>query len=183
MLKFFPFNGTVYPYQALVCAKGIFGVKVALKDVWAFIISLLAVRSKIFSNTSANYHLLPHIDLRFKMFISQHRDAAAVDVWRSRHLPDGTLVPPSPCTSSEVYKIVVADVYGNEASELSGSRLFNFLEENIGFPPPHIAPPLTSLGIIDGITSSLQKVSHAPQKFSFHQCPGYLSQETSSGQT
>ena len=35
ILKLFPFNGTVYPYKSLVCAKEVFGIKPALKDVWA----------------------------------------------------------------------------------------------------------------------------------------------------
>jgi hypothetical protein len=40
-----PFNGGAYTYESLICAKALFGMKPALKDVWAFNISLLAVRS------------------------------------------------------------------------------------------------------------------------------------------
>jgi len=70
ILKFFPFNGTAYPYGALVCGKQIFSIKPALKDVWAFNVSLLAVRSDFFFNVSANYHTLPHVNLRNNMFRS-----------------------------------------------------------------------------------------------------------------
>lgn len=91
-----PFNGGAFSYSSLVCAKKIFFLKTTLKDIWAFNISLLAVRSPLFSQTSNNYHQLPTINTRFNMHISDHRDAAAVDFWRSRHLPDGTLVPPPP---------------------------------------------------------------------------------------
>ncbi len=39
--KIFPFNGGAYAYSTLVCAKSIFFVKPALRDVWAANISLL----------------------------------------------------------------------------------------------------------------------------------------------
>ena len=95
VLTLFPFNGTAYPYEALVCGKQIFCIKPALRDVWAFNVSLLAVRSPLFSVTTNNYHSLPIIKLQYgEMRISKHRDAAAVDFWRSRHFPDGTLIPP-----------------------------------------------------------------------------------------
>jgi hypothetical protein len=89
-----PFNGGAFTYSSLVCAKKLFSVKSPLKDVWAFNVSLLAVRSKFFSPTY-NYHQLPYVKTKNNMHISDHRDAAAVGFWRSRHLPDGTLVPPN----------------------------------------------------------------------------------------
>ena len=165
----FPLQRHGVPYKSLVCAKEVFGIRPALKDVWAFIVSLLAVRSEVFSNTSANYYSLVRPKLGHNMFISQHRDAAAFDFWGFRMLPDGTLVPPSPCTSSEVYKIIIAGVYREEAFSHSGDRLYNFVEENVGFSQSHIAPAPTGLGLIEGIASNLQKVSHAPQKLPFHQ--------------
>src|SRR4051812_27939930 len=90
--KIFPFNGGGFSYSSLVCARKIFSVKTALKDVWAFNVSLLAVRSPLFSDLAANYHELPHVNVLGSLFIRDHRDAAAVDFWRS----DGTLVPITP---------------------------------------------------------------------------------------
>ena len=46
--SFFPFRGRAYSYESLVCSQQIFSVKPALKDVWAFNVSLLAVRSPLF---------------------------------------------------------------------------------------------------------------------------------------
>ena len=166
ILTLFPFNGTAYPYEALVCGKQIFAVKPALKDVWAFNVSLLAVRSKYFSNTSAKYQDLPCIDLKNSMLIKHHRDAAAVDFWRSRHLPDGTLVPPSPPTSSEAYKILVEDVYLDGAVTHCNGKLGRFLQKSFGPSPPpspHSQPSQTST-LFSEVSSSLQKLSHAPQK-------------------
>ena len=83
--KVFPFNGGAYTYTSLVCAKQVFRISPALKDVWAFNLSLLAVRSPFFADLSANYHHLPDLRLkaRHSLFIRDHRDAAAVDFWRS----------------------------------------------------------------------------------------------------
>jgi hypothetical protein len=67
-----PFNGGAFTYSSLVCAKKIFSVKPSLKDVWAFNISLLAVRSKFFSPT-INYHQLPTIKVKHNMHITDHR--------------------------------------------------------------------------------------------------------------
>ena len=107
--RFFPFNGGAYTTDSLVCAKSLFGIKPPLKDVWAFNISLLAVRSKrFFHDCALSYNELPYISVVGNMFINDHRDCAAVDFWKFRHLPDGQLVPPS---SSEVYKILVENVY------------------------------------------------------------------------
>ena len=166
ILRLFPFNGTAYPYEALVCGKHIFAVKPALKDLWAFNVSLLAVRSPIFSNVSANYFSLPTIDFRANMLISEHRDAAAVDFWRSRHTEDGTLVPLARPTSSEAYKVLVIDVYLAKATAHCNRKLGKFLTDNFS---PEFASSLPLGGIFKGITSSLYKVSHAPQKLLFHQ--------------
>ena len=48
--KVFPFNGGAYTHTSLVCAKQLFRVRPALKDVWAFNTSLLAVRSPFFTD-------------------------------------------------------------------------------------------------------------------------------------
>ena len=129
--KIFPFNGGAFSYSSLVCANKIFSVKPGLKDVWAFNVSLLAVRSPLFTSLSTNYNDLPSINLKYNLFIKDHRDAAAVDFWRSRHLPDGTLVPPSPPTSSEVYKILVNDVYLEEAVNHCSKKI-----HGLSSPPP-----------------------------------------------
>ena len=47
ILTLFPFNGTAYPYESLVCGRQIFSIKPALKDIYAFNIALLAVRSRL----------------------------------------------------------------------------------------------------------------------------------------
>ena len=98
--RFFPFNGGAYFIDDLVCAKQLYGLKPPLKDVWAFNISLLAVRSERFSlNCTLNYNDLPKIDIVHNMFIKDHRDCAAVDFWMFSHEEDGTLVPPFPPSS------------------------------------------------------------------------------------
>jgi hypothetical protein len=159
VLKVFPFNGTAYPYEALVCGKQIFSIKPPLKDVWAFNVSLLAVRSRLFTNTSGNYHTLPYIKLaKNNMFIKDHRDAAAVDFWRSRHLPDGRLLPPSPPTSSEVYKVLVEDVYLEDALSHCNNKLQNFLGNSTG-PPPPLPSPFPS------IATTLRKFPGVSRKF------------------
>ena len=94
-----PFHGGAYTYESLVCAGLMFGAKPFLKDTWAFTNSLLASRSALISS-EANYNDLPYVDLSFTKLISRHRDAAAVDFWRSRHLPDGTLLSLSSTASS-----------------------------------------------------------------------------------
>ena len=168
ILSLFPFNGTAYPYEALVCGKQIFSIKPALKDVWAFNISLLAVRTKLFKCTTVNYFDLPHVDFRSNMRISLHRDSAAVDLFRSRHLPDGTIVPLSPPTSAEAYKVIVEDVYLEDAVKHCNKKLSNFLSVNFAAAPslPSIISPTASL--FDSISSNLRKVAHAPQRLLFH---------------
>ena len=49
-----PYNGGAYTYESLVCRGVLYGVKPSLRDPWAFVISLLAVRSPLALST-ANY--------------------------------------------------------------------------------------------------------------------------------
>jgi hypothetical protein len=158
-----PFNGGAYTYTSLVCAKKLFSIKPALKDIWAFNLSLLAVRSRFFSPTH-NYHRLPHIKIKNNMHISDHRDAAAVDFWRSRNLPDGTLVPLAVPTSTEVYKVLIDDVYLEEAAfEVSG-KVSRFLSLH----SPSL-PPTIPLVLLKSISDKLALFSHVPQFFlGFH---------------
>ena len=43
--QYFPFHGTAFFTDVLTCSKQFYGVKPGLRDLWAFNISLLAVRS------------------------------------------------------------------------------------------------------------------------------------------
>ena len=104
-----PFNGGAFTYNSLICSNAVFGLKPTLKDVWAFTSSLLAARSPLIS-TNTNYNLLPSINLTFTKLITRHRDAAAVDFWRGRHMPDGTLLPLSSPSSSCIYKAILFDL-------------------------------------------------------------------------
>ena len=110
----------------LVCAKKLFSIKPALKDVWAFNLSLLAVRSRFFLD-SLNYHAFPKLHMKNNMLITDHRDAACIDFWRGHHLSDGTLVPLPKPTSPEVYKSIIEDVYLNEAAEKVSLKISGFL--------------------------------------------------------
>ena len=134
--RFFPFNGGAYFMDELVCARQLYGVKPPLKDVWAFNISLLAVRSKFFPDCAIKYSDLPLIDVRYNMSIKDHRDCAAVDFWMFSHEEDGTLVPPSPPTSSQVYKILVKGVYEGKATARLGKKVHDFVKEKQPNPPP-----------------------------------------------
>ena len=42
-----PFNGGAYTYETLICANLVYGLKPALKDIWCFTTSLLAVRPRL----------------------------------------------------------------------------------------------------------------------------------------
>jgi len=137
-----PFNGGAFTYDSLVCAKKIFSLKLPLKDVWAFNISLLAVRSPLFKNPTQNYFSLPTIGTNFNMHITEHRDAAAVDFWRSRHLPDGRLVPLSVPSSTEVYKVLVDDVYLDDSTDQVSKKISNYLQVyQPGLPATPPQPP------------------------------------------
>lgn len=150
-----PFNGGAYSYFSLICADYLYGVKPALKDVWAFNISLLAARSSLF-HTTPNYHDLPYIKTKFNLHISSHRDAAAIDLWRSRHLPDGTLLPVVPPTSSNAYKVIVGDVYLQEAALALGNKVSSFLFRNPSplFPTPFTDPSSLSSSLASSLSSA-----------------------------
>ena len=109
--RYFPYNGGAYFADELVCSKFFYGVKPPLKDVWAFNISLLAVRSKFFPDCGILYKDLPLINIVGNMFITDHQDCAAVDFWMFSHSEEGRLIPPTPPTSSEVYKVLVEGVF------------------------------------------------------------------------
>jgi len=153
-----PFNGGAFTYDSLVCAKKIFSLKLPLKDVWAFNISLLAVRSPLFKNPTQNYFSLPTIRTNYNMHIVDHRDAAAVDFWRSRHLPDGRLVPLSAPSSTEVYKILVDDVYLDDSADQVSKKISNYLQ--VYQPGLPATPPLD---LLTTLTKNLSLVSQAPQ--------------------
>ena len=95
-----PFNGGAYPYEALVCGGLQLGLKPALKDVWAFGLSLLAVRSPQFPMNGVTPRF---VDIRSSMSIVQHRNSAAYDLWC--YLPDQRKST-SP-SSAKVYTIFV----------------------------------------------------------------------------
>ena len=155
-----PFNGGAYTYESLICAKAIFAMKPALKDVWAFNISLLAVRSPLIES-KLNYNDLPTIDLTFTKIIMRHRDAAAVDFWRSRHLPDGTLVPIPALTSAAVYNIVILDVYHDKAARHCAAKLHKAAAPS--------SPALPSPdALISSITSNLTSTRLPPFLITHH---------------
>ena len=135
--RYFPFNGGAYFADELVCAKHFYGVKPGLKDVWAFNVSLLTVRStRFFPDCETKYDDLPTINVYGNMFISDHRDCAAIDFWMFSHQEDGTLVPPSPPTSAEVYKVLVKGVYVENATKRLGKKIHTFIVSKQPTPPP-----------------------------------------------
>ena len=153
-----PFNSGGFTYESLVCASHMFNMKPSLKDVWCFVISLLAVRSPLISPTN-NYFNLPSINLTFTKLISRHRNAAAVDFWRSSHSEDGTLLPPKSLSSSSVYNILVGDVYLDDSVIHGNEKISRYLLTS-GFTPT--SPPLSS------ITPNLISVKNVPFYFLFH---------------
>src|ERR1700759_45180 len=98
----------------------------------AFNLSLLAVRSPLIHTVAFNS--LPLIHVKHSRFISDHRDAAAVDFWNGRHLPDGTLTPLARTSSPAVYKAIVYDNFHDKAFAHSAQKIAHFLN-----PPP--SPP------------------------------------------
>ena len=137
-----------YTYESLVCRRVLYGVKPSLRDPWAFVISLLAVRSPLALST-ANYRDLPDVGIKYTRLIRRHRDAASVDLWRGRHLPDGSLVPLSPVSSSTAYKSIIRDTYLDEVMTHSGIKFHDFLTKN-----SHVAPPPPS-EVITTVSQSL----------------------------
>ena len=67
------------------------------------------------------HNSLPHVRVKHSRFISDHRDAAAIDFWLGPHLPDGTLTPLSSVTSPAVYKAIVFDTFHDKAFSHSAS--------------------------------------------------------------
>jgi hypothetical protein len=147
-LLIIPFHGGAFSYDSLVCSNLMFGSRPFLKDVWTYNISLLASRSCLIE-TDSNYNNLPYVDLSSTKLINHHRDAAAVDFWRSRHLPDGTLVPPPKTSSSAIYNIILADVFLSKAS----AHLANKVSAFAGMPRT-IAPSTTLASISSSLLSS-----------------------------
>jgi len=159
------YNGSGFTYESIVCANILYKISPALKDVWAYNISLLAVRSPLILSTS-NYFSLPSINVRNTKLISHHRDAAAVDFWRSRHLPDGKLLPLSKCKSPDVYKIVITDVYLDRVLEHYGAKYRKFIMS------PSI-PNLSPSDVIQSISDNLCSIK-APSYLRYQSCFGML---------
>jgi ribonuclease HI len=91
--------------------------------------------------------------------ISKHRDAAAIDFWRSRHSLDGTLIPPPKLCSSSVYKIFIHDEYYEKAIMHCGEKILNYFSPS----SPNISPPL----LFASISSNLSSIS-SPSYMLFH---------------
>lgn len=156
-----PFNGGAYSYETLVCSHSLFSLNPALKDVWAYNVSLLAVRSP-FISADCNYNDLPAIKLKLTRRICLHRDAAAIDFWRGRHLADGTLTPLPSRSSTLVYQSIIEDVYFEEASQHCANKLTNFLTRY------QRAPSLLPDDLISNVSSNLALAKKLPQRILFH---------------
>lgn len=155
-----PFNGGAYSYDSLISLHAFFSIKPPLKDLWCFNVSLLAARSPII-NSKENYNDLPYISVIRSKFISDHRDAAAIDFWRDRHLPDGTLIPLPHTSSAHIYQAIVNDVFLPLCAMHCSEKIFVFISRNVSPPPP----PDCAFSI----ASSLAHASHtAPASFLFH---------------
>ena len=128
-----PFHGSAFTYEALVCAGFFFEIKPALKDVWAFNLSLLAARSPLLSST-CNYFSLPRGNCRTSKLIMAHRDAAAVDFWRGRHAADGTLLPLAKPSSPNIYKCFIEDIYTDQVVSHYGNKFFSFRSASHSVP-------------------------------------------------
>ena len=135
-----PYNGRAFTYETLICSSLLMAAKPALKDLWAFNISLLAVRSTLY-DASLNYNTLPTINLKYNMHINDHRNAAAVDFWRGRHEASGRLIPVCPSGSPEVYKSIISDVYCEDASIHLNSKILSFIHDQTDSTntPPELA--------------------------------------------
>lgn len=153
-----PFNGGGFTYESLVCAGHMYNLKPALKDIWCFVISLLAVRSPLITS-SLNYSQLPSINLRRTKLISKHRDCAAVDFWRGSYNETGELLPPKNLTSSAVYNLLVVDVYLVDSIEHSNSKISKYLCDS-GFVS--LSSPLSI------IISNLFCAKNVPFYLTFH---------------
>ena len=156
-----PFHGGAYKYVTLVCLEQLYGIKPALRDVWAAGTSLLAVRSD-FIHSTLNYRDLPSIDVKFSKHISKHRDAAAIDYWRGRHLEDGTLIPIGTPKSTAVYRSIVADVFLEEATNHDRKKVFASLTSHQPFTDSEDA-------LFDAIVSNITNAKGVPPFVRFHQ--------------
>ena len=157
-----PLGGSGCTYESLVCADIIYNIKPALKDVWAFNISLLASRSP-FISSSFRYHDLPRVNVRFSKLINLHRDAAAVDFWRSRHLEDGTLLPLPKCSSSSIYKVITRDVFLDKVLDHNSDKICRLLSSSASLPSS-----VSPLDILYSISDNLL-LSSAPPYLCMHQ--------------
>ena len=157
-----PFNGGAYSYETLLCLDLLLGIKPALKDLWSFNVSLLAARSD-FINSRANYNELPLISIVYSRVIKSHRDCAAIDYWRGRHLPDGTLLPLAATTSTAIYRSLIADVYLEEVTEKLGEKVAKFVGKN---SEKKVAEPMVC---IDNITRNMVRIKHIPLTYRFFQ--------------
>src|SRR5947209_4596910 len=164
-----PFNGAGLTYGSLVCASSLWHTRPALKDLLAFNVSLLAVRSPLIHST-ANFNSLPLIRVNYTKFISDYRDAAAVDFWNGRHLPDGTLTPLSSVTSSAVYKAVVFDTFHDSAFEHSALKIATFLNPPACPCPPDSVPtdPIAAADGLSRISASLKQCKRLPSALILH---------------
>ena len=113
-----------------------FSIRPPLKDLWAFNLSLLASRSNAISAT-CNYYDIQDVSVRHSRFIKEHRDAAAIDFWRGRHLEDGTLTPLQQSTSPLIYQALVDDEFLPLAEVHCAEKVGKFLSSNfVSFTPP-----------------------------------------------
>ena len=144
-----PFNGGAFTYESLVCSNSLYNISPPLKDVWAFNISLLASRSPFISYTH-NYFDLPRINVRTSKLIRAHRDAAAIDFWRGRHLSDGSLLPLSKTTSPQIYKCIIQDVYLDQVVMHDSIKICKLLSSPLSRSPP---PLDTFYNIVNNLRS------------------------------
>jgi ribonuclease HI/exonuclease III len=158
-----PFNGGAYTYESLLCLNFIFSIRPPLKDLWAVNISLLAARSP-YIHSNSNYNDLPKISLAYSKFIIEHRDAAAIDFWRDRHIAEsGILTPLLKCTSPCIYQAMIEDVYLFEAATHIGKKVASFVSSN--FPDT----PSLHYTCVESISSALSFAARgSPASFLFH---------------
>lgn len=119
-LAVIPFHGGAYPYTILLCVDQLFGIKPALKDVWAAGISLLAVRSPVLRSGQLTF---PTFSMRTTKFIVDHRNAAAKDFISGYH----GATPACDLKSPDIYRTLVAQTYLPEASQLMEEKITRLL--------------------------------------------------------
>jgi ribonuclease HI len=109
------------------------------------------VRSRFFAVT-CNYAQLPYINVKNTRFICRHRDAAAIDFWRGKHLPDGKLLPLSNGKSSSVYKALIADVYLDDVLAHYGEKYLKFIS-------PAVSQNISPSNVISSISNNLSNLN------------------------